>query len=515
MNAALTSVVVAAFLAFCRIGGCFMLMPGLSSARVPLQVRLFVAVAATGALLIHMWDKIAPFASRNPAVLLVLIVSESLIGALIGLMARIYVLSLQFMASAIATLIGYGGVSGAGIDEPDPQAALGSLISFSALMLLFVFDFHHEIIKALVLSYDLAPISAMFNPQSALVDITDTISESFMVVIRLGSPFIAYAILVNLAIGFVNKLTPQIPVYFISLPFVIAGGLDPPVFRHPDDAQPVRGRLCRRDGRTMTMTRKQRLKKLVGVQQQLKELHEMRRAGHLAAAAAAESDAAELRQRFDAAGSLSALFPEIYHRHIDRALVSAAKNVELARDEAGRIAAATARGNMVERAYRAVSRQDERDRADRERLDLIARGKPKPQGPEGQGPEPSGQAAASFRRHIGGIGICLELLLGDLPTKRHRARRRACRRAVEAGGGARRLASRTAPAGASSLGFSLGDLRNSPLAGDAAPARESSAGSLCEIRGDGAADLPAIDDAQEGGSRSMARACRATCGNRC
>ncbi|TGU70958.1 flagellar biosynthetic protein FliR, partial [Mesorhizobium sp. M1C.F.Ca.ET.144.01.1.1] len=30
---------------------------------------------------------------------------------------------------------------------------------------------------------------------------------------------------VNLTIGFVNKLTPQIPVYFISLPFVIAGGM--------------------------------------------------------------------------------------------------------------------------------------------------------------------------------------------------------------------------------------------------------------------------------------------------
>ena len=60
---------------------------------------------------------------------------------------------------------------------------------------------------------------------------TDTISESFMVMIRLGSPFIAYAILVNLAIGFINKLTPQIPVYFISLPFVIAGGLHHPLFR--------------------------------------------------------------------------------------------------------------------------------------------------------------------------------------------------------------------------------------------------------------------------------------------
>ena len=99
------------------------------------------------------------------------------------------------------------------------------IISFSALLLLFVFDFHHEIIKALVDVLRLAPVSALFNPQTALVDVTDTISESFMVMIRLGSPFIAYAILVNLAIGFVNKLTPQIPVYFISLPFVIAGGL--------------------------------------------------------------------------------------------------------------------------------------------------------------------------------------------------------------------------------------------------------------------------------------------------
>ena len=31
--------------------------------------------------------------------------------------------------------------------------------------------------------------------------------------------------IVNFAFGLTNKLTPQIPVYFISLPFVIAGGL--------------------------------------------------------------------------------------------------------------------------------------------------------------------------------------------------------------------------------------------------------------------------------------------------
>ena len=225
MTQELEGIALAAFIAFCRVGGCFLLMPGLASVRVPVQVRLFVAIGATGAILLHLWDQIVPFVDRAPRVLAPMIVSEVLIGALIGVMARLYMLALQFIGSAVAMLVGYSGVSGPGIEESEPQAALAALISFSALLLLFVFDFHHEIVRALVASYGVAPVNVFFNPRSALVDVTDTISESFMIMLRLGSPFVAYALIVNLTIGFVNKLTPQIPVYFISLPFVIAGGL--------------------------------------------------------------------------------------------------------------------------------------------------------------------------------------------------------------------------------------------------------------------------------------------------
>jgi len=217
--------VLAAFVAFCRIGSCFMLMPGLSSVRVPMNIRLFVAAAVTFALLAHLWDRIIPVVDRRPAILVPLIASEILIGALIGLMARFYVLALQFIGAAIAMLSGFGGTPGPGIEEQDPQAPLAAIISLSALLLLFIFDFHHQIVFALVQSYDFAPVRGIFDMQGALTDLTDTLSEAFMVVLRLGSPFIAYAILVNLATGFVNKLAPQIPVYFISMPFVIAGAL--------------------------------------------------------------------------------------------------------------------------------------------------------------------------------------------------------------------------------------------------------------------------------------------------
>jgi flagellar biosynthetic protein FliR len=90
---------------------------------------------------------------------------------------------------------------------------------------LFALDFHHEVLKALVASYEVAPMGRFFDAQGALIDIADTVSQSFYLTLRLASPFIAYAILANLAIGFVNKLAPQIPVYFVSLPFIIAGAL--------------------------------------------------------------------------------------------------------------------------------------------------------------------------------------------------------------------------------------------------------------------------------------------------
>lgn len=219
------NVILAAFLAFCRVGSCFMLMPGLSSVRVPMQVRLLVAVAVTGGLLAFLWDRIYPFVDPRASVLVPMIVSELLVGGLIGAMTRLYMEALRFIGAAVAMLMGFNNLGGPAIEESEPQGALAAAISFSALLLLFVFDFHHEVVKALVASYGVAPLDVFFNPQAALVDIADTVSDSFFLVIRLGSPFIAYAILVNLTIGLVNKLVPQIPVYFISLPFVVAGGL--------------------------------------------------------------------------------------------------------------------------------------------------------------------------------------------------------------------------------------------------------------------------------------------------
>ena len=55
--------------------------------------------------------------------------------------------------------------------------------------------------------------------------IVDQVADAFTLGLRVTAPFVIYTVVVNLAAGFVNKLTPSIPVYFVATPFVMFGAL--------------------------------------------------------------------------------------------------------------------------------------------------------------------------------------------------------------------------------------------------------------------------------------------------
>lgn len=217
--------VLAIFAAFCRIGSCFMLLPGFGTMRVPMMVRLFVAIAVSLSVLPLMWETIYPRVSGSDPGYIGLVGVEVLIGSVIGLLARYYVLALQFAGSVISMMIGMNVMPGSGIDENEAQTSLSALISFTGLLVIFMLDFHHLVIASLVDSYAFMPMGLDFDSRLALVSLTDTLVASFDLVLQIASPFILYGLVFNMAVGLVNKLAPQIPIYFISLPFLLAGGL--------------------------------------------------------------------------------------------------------------------------------------------------------------------------------------------------------------------------------------------------------------------------------------------------
>ncbi|MEQ8824465.1 MAG: flagellar biosynthetic protein FliR [Filomicrobium sp.] len=229
--------VIPTFVIFCRIGGCFMLVPGLSSGRIPVRFRVYIAVAVTLALApIIVPDYLAAYGKVEGARLVELIINEALVGASIGLSVRVFMAALEFMGTAIAMFIGLGTLPGVSpADEPIP--ALASLISAIAVLLFFLLNLHLEVIRGLVLSFQFVPVGTFFDVQSGLERIALAFSQAFFLVLQISGPFVAYGLMINLLFGLVNKMVPQIPAYFVSIPFLIFGGLLAMYFLLPEMLQ--------------------------------------------------------------------------------------------------------------------------------------------------------------------------------------------------------------------------------------------------------------------------------------
>ncbi|OLP58160.1 flagellar biosynthetic protein FliR [Xaviernesmea oryzae] len=217
--------VLALFAAFCRIGACVMVMPGFSSARVAAQIRLFTALAISMAMLPMLWNDIYPQVSGKGATYIQLAAVEMVVGGVIGLVARFYVLGLQFTGTVITMMIGFNAPPAQDVLEDSAENQMTNLISFGGLMVLFMLDFHHIIFDAIFDSYRVMPIGHGFDPQGVLITLTNSLETTFMIMLRLASPFVIYGLLFNIALGMVNKLAPQIPLYFISTPYIIIGGI--------------------------------------------------------------------------------------------------------------------------------------------------------------------------------------------------------------------------------------------------------------------------------------------------
>ncbi len=220
------SVLLAVFLLFCRIGACLMIIPGFGSNRIPARVRLFVALSISLALSPLLVPGIqASLPDEQLGTVAWFIGAEILTGAFIGFLGRIFLAALETLTTLVSMAIGLSNMPGMPIDGTDTLPPVASLFTVTATAMVFITNQHWEILRGLVASYEAIPPGQPLAAVASLEQFAEQLGRTFILALRVCSPFIVYTVVVNFAVGLINKLTPTIPVYFISMPFVIAGGL--------------------------------------------------------------------------------------------------------------------------------------------------------------------------------------------------------------------------------------------------------------------------------------------------
>jgi flagellar biosynthesis protein FliR len=220
MSQTLASTLSVYVLVFCRVGAVFVLLPGFASARMPISVRLLLALMITVALTPIIMDQNS-LDERTLALLHWAMLTELLIGLAFGFWCYCFLHASRFAAGIIASVVGLAGIPGQPLEDQDPSSHLATLLSIAATIMIFASDLHLAGLAALIRSYETMPIYTVPDGQWLAKGSIRLVSETSVLALQIASPFVVFAVVVNLALGLCAKFTPQLQIYFAAMGLTI------------------------------------------------------------------------------------------------------------------------------------------------------------------------------------------------------------------------------------------------------------------------------------------------------
>lgn len=217
---ALPAEIFAFFIVFARVGAALMLMPGFGEIYVSARYRLILAGALT-LVLTPVLAQSLPVLPESPLRISVLLFGESAIGAFLGLVGRIILSALHTTGTVIAFQAGLANALSFDPVAAEQSAVTALFLSTAGLLVVFVADLHHVMLRALAMSYNVLP-SGVLPPVDAFSRVmARLVSDVFILGVQLSAPFIVVGLVFFLGAGVLARLMPQVQVFFIVMPVQI------------------------------------------------------------------------------------------------------------------------------------------------------------------------------------------------------------------------------------------------------------------------------------------------------
>lgn len=215
-------------LVFARILAAFVILPAFGDHVIPMRVRILCAFMIAGVIMPTLSSTpLSP--AGSPWFFALCIFQESLIGLFIGLCVRTLFSALDLAGFIMGFQSGLTNVFVTNPGSGASGALPGALMNAVAATLLFATDAHHGIIHVLADSYEIykpGDFSTFFGAhQDFLMALFQIFILAFTLGIQLATPFIVLGLVYFIALGALNRLMPQLPVFFISQPLQVALGL--------------------------------------------------------------------------------------------------------------------------------------------------------------------------------------------------------------------------------------------------------------------------------------------------
>lgn len=211
------------FLIMIRIIGVFIQAPVFGSRLIAPQVL----IGFSGLLAIIIYPQIS-VPQNFPSDLVgfaSLVVVQFLVGSVIGYVSNIVLAGVQFAGTMLDIQL---GLSAAAVYDPATGSTVNILNRFQfyfALMLYLAIDGHHILIKAICESFKIVPLAGMTYSGPLMGELVKLTGQVFYVGIQIAAPMLAALFIVQIAMGLLSRVAPQMNVFMLSFPLNILIGV--------------------------------------------------------------------------------------------------------------------------------------------------------------------------------------------------------------------------------------------------------------------------------------------------
>lgn len=212
------------FLLSLRLGAVLLMTPVLYAAQLPARIRLLFILGLSFALGAALSPD-ASHLSTDPGILIAAASTELALGATLGLGIHVAFATFALAGRLLDIQIGFGMAQ---VLDPISQRqipALNSAFMQIGVLMFFLLDGHHALLRGIALSLDAFPLGAGWSTAGAADAVLGQMTGLFALGFALAAPVIFCVLLVEIALGVVARNLPQMNIFMLALPVKISVAL--------------------------------------------------------------------------------------------------------------------------------------------------------------------------------------------------------------------------------------------------------------------------------------------------
>lgn len=208
---------------FLRVLAVFSAAPLFSMRVIPMRAKIglafFVALCAQGVLV----DQ--PVISLNGREALGAVAQQVAVGLAIGFAVRLVFSSVELAGEVIGLQM---GLNFASFFDPTSNARISAVARFfgnMSMLLFIVINGHLMVLMAVVKSFESFPADGNFLQSLAQMRLYELGSSLFSSALWIALPMMALLLFVNLALGIISRVAPQMNIFAVGFPVTLTVGM--------------------------------------------------------------------------------------------------------------------------------------------------------------------------------------------------------------------------------------------------------------------------------------------------